>query len=136
MEAQTGGSQSDRSQQGSRGNESAGSSRGSGWTTDHRLIREWVEERGGWPASVKGTGGKNDAGLLRIDYPGFSGGNRLEKIGWDEFFEKFEQANLAFVYQEETAGGDESRFSKLVDRSQFADEAQSGSRGKGTVGEA
>ena len=38
-------------------------------TTDHQEIREWVEERGGHPARVKGGGG----GLLRVDYPGFSG---------------------------------------------------------------
>ena len=48
-------------------------------TTDHDEIRRWVEERGGHPAEVKGTE------LLRIDYPGFSGEERLEEIGWDDF---------------------------------------------------
>ena len=130
MPAHTGGSQSDRSQSGS------GRGHGSGWTTDPRFIREWVEERGGFPARVRGTGGKNDAGLLRIDYPGFSGEDSLERIGWDEFFETFEASNLAFVYQQETASGDESRFSKLVDRGQFEGETKSKGRGKGQAGEA
>ncbi len=43
-------------------------------TTDHETIRKWVEERGGYPASVKGTPEKGErAGLLRIDFPGYSG---------------------------------------------------------------
>jgi len=85
-------------------------------TTDHETIRKWVEERGGRPARVKGTGDDGDAGLLRIDYPGRGDDDALEEIDWDAFFEGFEQNGLAFVYQEETAGGDESRFSKLVSR--------------------
>lgn len=84
-------------------------------TTDHETIRHWVEERGGQPATVKGTG-NGDAGLLRIDYPGRGAEEALEKISWEEFFDKFEESKLAFVYQEETGGGDESRFSKLVRR--------------------
>ena len=59
-------------------------------TTDHNEIRRWVEERGGFPASVKGTGDGNDPGLLRIDYPGFSGEEKLQKISWEEFFAKFD----------------------------------------------
>jgi len=81
-------------------------------TTDHNEIRGWVEERGGFPASVKGTGDGNDPGLMRIDYPGFSGEERLQRISWEEFFAKFDSENLAFLYQDEP----ESRFSKLIDR--------------------
>ena len=79
-------------------------------TTDHDEIRKWVEERGGHPAQVKGTE------LLRIDYPGYSGEQRLEEISWDEFFGAFEENNLAFLYQDKTKDGKQSRFSKLVDR--------------------
>ena len=85
-------------------------------TTDHETIRRWVEERGGRPARVKGTGGNGDAGLLRIDYPGRGDDEALEEIDWKAFFEAFEENGLAFLYQEETKGGDESRFSKLVNR--------------------
>lgn len=86
-------------------------------TTDHDEIRRWVEERGGYPATVIGTQRDNDeAGVLRIDYPGYSGAGRLERISWDEFFEKFDQANLDFLYQDETKGGEPSRFSKLISR--------------------
>ena len=85
-------------------------------TTDHDEIRKWVEERGGHPARVKGTESRNSAGLLRIDYPGYSGEQSLEEITWGEFFEGFDKNNLAFLYQDKTKDGKESRFSKLVDR--------------------
>ena len=85
-------------------------------TTNHDEIRRWVEERGGHPARIKGTERGESAGLLRIDYPGYSGEERLEQISWDEFFEGFEENNLAFLYQEKTKDGKQSRFSKFVDR--------------------
>ncbi len=85
-------------------------------TTDHDTIRRWVEERGGRPARVKGTGSGDDPGLLRIDYPGRGDDESLEEISWEDFFEAFEENKLAFLYQEETKEGEESRFSKLVSR--------------------
>ena len=86
-------------------------------TTDHDEIRRWVEARGGRPSSVKGTGDGDDAGILRIDFPDAGDEGSLEEISWDEFFEKFDEKNLAFLYQEETSGGEESRFFKFVSRS-------------------
>jgi hypothetical protein len=53
---------------------------GSKQTTDHDKIRSWVEERGGRPARVKGTGNGGDPGLLRIDYPGRGEDDDLEPI--------------------------------------------------------
>jgi len=85
-------------------------------TTDHVEIQTWVEARGGHPARVKGTEDEGGSGVLRIDYPGYSGEERLEPISWNEFFEGFEGNKLAFLYQEETQTGAESRFSKLIDR--------------------
>jgi hypothetical protein len=85
-------------------------------TTDHETIRKWAEERGGHPAAVKETGGGDDPGILRIDFPGYSGEGKLEEISWDEFFEKFEDSHLALVYQEKTKDGEVSRFNKLISR--------------------
>jgi len=85
-------------------------------TTDHQKIKQWVDERGGHPARVKGTESKNSPGVLRIDYPGFSGEERLEEISWDDFFDGFDKNKLAFLYQDKTAYGKLSRFSKLIDR--------------------
>jgi hypothetical protein len=83
-------------------------------TINHDEIRRWVEQRGGHPACVKGTE-RGDSCLLRIDYPGFGGEGKLEPIDWDEFFQTFDENNLAFVYQD-SKNGRPSRFSKLVDR--------------------
>lgn len=90
-------------------------------TTNHNEIRRWVEERGGHPARVKGTEKGKTAGVLRIDYPGFSGEDRLEEITWEEFFDGFEENELAFIYQDKTSDGEMSRFSKLVDRNAAKD---------------
>ena len=98
-------------------------------TTNHGEIQSWVEERGGHPSRVKGTESKGSVGLLRIDYPGFSGEETLEEITWGEFFEAFDRERLAFLYQDETKDGKLSRFSKLVDRDSAA-EAKSASRSR------
>jgi hypothetical protein len=93
-------------------------------TTDHDTIREWAEARGGKPAHVKGTGKKDDPGILRIDFPGYTGANRLEEISWEEFFEKFDESDLALVYQEETAEGERSNFNKLVSKSSVSEQLE------------
>jgi len=85
-------------------------------TTDHETIRKWVEARGGSPARVKSTGRDGDPGILRIDFPGYSGQQTLEGIGWNEFFSWFDKNDLAFIYQERTRRGQPSRFSKIVSR--------------------
>jgi hypothetical protein len=92
-------------------------------TTDHNVIRKWAEARGGQPATVKGTGSHGEAGVLRIDFPGYSGGDRLEHISWDEFFKKFDENHLAFLYQDQTSDGKESRFFKLVSRETASNKA-------------
>ncbi len=82
-------------------------------TKDHGYIKRWVEQRGGHPATVKGTG-DGGAGILRIDFPGYSGEGKLREISWDEFFDKFDEEDLAFLHQDRTSGGRTSRFCKLV----------------------
>ncbi len=81
---------------------------GSQTTTDHETIRNWAEDKGGQPARVEGTSDGDDGGLLRIDFGDED--ESLEEISWDEFFEEFEDSNLALVYEED------GRFSKLVSR--------------------
>jgi hypothetical protein len=84
-------------------------------TIDHDKIRKWVEDRGGRPAEVRRTGG-NRVGLLRINFPGYGKDEDLVEITWEDFFDKFEEKQLAFVMQEETASGQVSRFNKLIGR--------------------
>lgn len=85
-------------------------------TTDHEVIRKWVEKRSGSPATVKSTASDEDAGILRIDFPGYGGKESLEHISWDAFFAKFEEKQLAFLYQDELKSGETSRFFKFVRR--------------------
>jgi hypothetical protein len=82
-------------------------------TTNHDAIRRWAEERGGRPATVAETAG-DGAGVLRIDFePQDAEG--LELISWENFFKKFDEENLEFLYQEKTDDGSVSRFHKFVD---------------------
>lgn len=82
-------------------------------TTDHDTIREWVEAREGRPARVKGGG---EGGILRIDFG--EPEENLESLSWDEFFAVFDENELAFLHQDETADGRTSRFNKFVDRAE------------------
>lgn len=90
-------------------------------TTDHDVIQQWTIERGGVPAAVEATSSEDDIGILRIDVPGYEGEDDLVEVEWDDWFDKFDDADLAFVYQEETARGERSNFNKLVDRSSVAE---------------
>jgi hypothetical protein len=85
-------------------------------TTDHDEIRKWVEARGGVPATVRSTGRKDEPGILRIQFQEQESGDSLDEISWDDFFEKFEEQKLAFLYQDETKQGKTSRFFKFVNR--------------------
>ena len=60
-------------------------------TTDHEAIKRWAEERGAKPASVKRTHGSDDPGIIRLDFPGFSGEGTLEAISWDDWWRKFDE---------------------------------------------
>lgn len=84
--------------------------------TDHDEIRRWAEVRNGRPACVRGTGGGGDVGMIRLDFPGFTEGESLESITWDEWFRAFDENNLALLVQERTDDGQLSNFNKLVDR--------------------
>src|SRR5712691_5029233 len=84
--------------------------------TDHDEIRQWAEDRGARPSRVSGTGVAEDVGMIRLDFPGYSGGESLEEISWDEWFDSFDYRNLALMVQDETASGEISNFNKLVTR--------------------
>jgi len=84
---------------------------------DHDEIRSWAESRGGKPTAVKGTSrARGDVGMIRLDFPGYSGEGKLQPIDWDEWFAKFDASNLALVVQDKTSGGEISHFNKLVAR--------------------
>lgn len=87
-------------------------------TTDHETIRQWAETRCARPSTVKGTAAQGESvGILRLDFPGFRGMESLQEISWEEFFQKFDEEELVFLYQEQTEDGRESRFCKFIHQS-------------------
>ncbi|MDR0307875.1 MAG: hypothetical protein LBI42_13705 [Chitinispirillales bacterium] len=85
-------------------------------TIDHQVIKKWVEERGGAPAGVENSKmAVQEAGVLRIRFPG-QPSEDMEVISWDQFFTKFDQAHLAFMYEECTESGSLSTFFKFISR--------------------
>lgn len=77
-------------------------------TTDHEEIRNWVEEHEGRPAVAPDR--KNRA--VRIFFPDQYVGDPVQEISWDEFFDKFEEEDLAFMYKDD----EDSRFFRIVER--------------------
>lgn len=73
-------------------------------TRDHDTIVAWAQERGGRPARVQ------DTQILRIDFEEGEPDDRLEPLDWDEFFDTFDSAGLAFLYEPDGA----SRFNKFI----------------------
>ena len=99
-------------------------------TTDHDEIRHWAEARGAKPAAVRRTESDDDPGIIRLEFPDYSGGDSLEEISWDEWFRKFDGNGLALLYQEHIANGDDSNFNQII-RRETAEEAERSTGGKG-----
>ena len=86
-------------------------------TTEHDEIRHWAQERNGRPVSVKHDPLDPNGSTIQIDFLFDKYDDNIQEISWDEFFESFEQEELALVYQTETEGGRLSRFGRIVRRS-------------------
>lgn len=87
-------------------------------TVRHDQIRAWIEDRGGRPVAVEATGSGDDPGILRVDFPGVGDEEGFQSLDWDTFFRKFDDSQLAFLYQDQTSDGGTSRFCKFVDRNE------------------
>jgi hypothetical protein len=89
---------------------------------DHDEIRQWAEERGAIPTRVKGTGGPNDVGILRLHFPEYSQDEeKLEPISWDDFFDEFDKKRLALLVEDRMPDGRMSNFNKIISRSTIED---------------
>jgi hypothetical protein len=78
--------------------------------TDHAEIKQWTEKRDGFPVAIKDTHSDNDTGVIRI---AFGKNDDFEQISWDEFFNKFEEKNLALIV---SANDNNDEFNKIVKR--------------------
>jgi predicted HTH domain antitoxin len=81
-------------------------------TTDHEVIQRWAKARGAVPSTVAGTHHNGHLGVLRFDFPGYSG-DRLMEVSWAEWLRAFDQRRLNFIYQETRSGGGRSNFFQL-----------------------
>jgi hypothetical protein len=95
---------------------------------DHDEIRAWAEAREAIPSAVEATASDDDPGIIRLDFPGYSGEGSLYPISWDDWFAKLDENDLALLVQDETSAGQRSNFNKIVKR-QTA-EASSGRGGR------
>jgi hypothetical protein len=86
-------------------------------TTSHATIKNWATARGGKPATVKNTANEGEVGVLRIEFPEHTSSSteaNLDEVAWTNFFAKFDEKNLVFLYQNHTASGEISRFCRFV----------------------
>ncbi len=81
-------------------------------TTDHNTIKKFAEDNKLKPARVEGT--EESGGLIRLMQPSSSQSesDNLEEISWDEWFDAFDQNELALIYD----GDGNKSFNKLVSR--------------------
>lgn len=84
--------------------------------TDHDKIRRWAEERSARPTAMRSTEGSGRVGIIRLDFPEYSGEGSLNQISWDDWFRKFDENNLVLVVQDRLSDGRTSTFNKLVSR--------------------
>lgn len=70
------------------------------YTTDEEEIRSWIEERSGVPVLIKGVeeNGVESPDMLHIAFGPIL--PDMEKVAWDEFFERFENEQLALEYDD------------------------------------
>lgn len=83
-------------------------------TIDHDTIRAWVEEHGGQPALTRRVPEVPDKGDLSLEFLADGQEPELITISWADFFQRFEDEHLAFVYEEGGPGGELTWY--LVDR--------------------
>lgn len=109
------------------------------YTTDRKEIREWIEEQGGMPVVLKEVreddeDGEESSDMLHISFD--PNDPNMEEMEWDEFFERFDNDNLALVYDDITPKGTLPDF-ELVDRdrarAEFAPEEELPDSGDETV---
>lgn len=85
-------------------------------TIDRDEIRAWAVQNGGTPASVRYTDDGVGPGVLRIDFHCCADQDQLEHISWETWFQKFDDAGLALLYQTALSGRGGSTFFRLVKR--------------------
>lgn len=86
-------------------------------TSNRDKIKSWVEKRGGKPAILcEEQPLTENHGVLRILFPGDDIKENVKVVTWDQFFERFDQSHLGFMYDEEQSENLHNSFFKFVSR--------------------
>ncbi|WP_440006977.1 hypothetical protein [Halomicrococcus sp. SG-WS-1] len=93
-------------------------------TTDRETIRNWADERNLEP--VRRTTAGTEEPSVRLVHDAETGRSGHEEVSWDEFFDRFEDEQLAFMYQEFDSVDDEVEFAEVIDRTSIDDEIVQG----------
>jgi len=80
-------------------------------TRSREVVEDWARRRNAEPAAAT-FGDDGRPRVLRFDFQGGPdrGGSELKRVSWDDWWQVFEDRDLAFVYQEKTSDGNESNF--------------------------
>jgi hypothetical protein len=69
-------------------------------TTDPVLIKKWAEVRHASPAVVRRFTGDGTELILSFSFSDNGADEVVHSLSWEEFFEKFNQQRLVFVYDD------------------------------------
>src|SRR5690606_12525991 len=73
------------------------------YTSNHTEIRRWAKRHGARPGIARDTIASRDLDQLTLVLPGERGEENVEFIDWDEFFRRFDEEEMVFVYEERKA---------------------------------
>ena len=76
-------------------------------TTDHFEIRHWAEQHNAVPVEMLPDHVDSEPATLRLLLPAQIRNLGMTRISWDEFFVKFDELGLTFVYDSESTGYNE-----------------------------
>ncbi|EOM74579.1 hypothetical protein DW322_03220 [Rhodococcus rhodnii] len=79
-------------------------------TSDHDVIRRWVDGHDGFPARVPATESDGPGGVLRVDFAGGPPSADIEHLTWDQWFDIFDDRRLALEYKDAEYPGDDMWF--------------------------
>jgi hypothetical protein len=74
-------------------------------TTKHEEIKSWAEKHKAVPELIDDIDSTGDIIGIRLEFPGHKDDfimdeTKHRKVTWEDWFERFEEMKLAFVYEE------------------------------------
>lgn len=88
-------------------------------TTNHDTIVHWASNRDAKPIRLREENSTPGLGPIQIAFKDDQIPDHAEEITWEEFLDDFENRKLAFVYRENEATGEVSKFYRIVKREDY-----------------